>query len=629
MFVPPVAKPKSAEPRQSTVAAQLPSRSAIELSGQSTSTARNEPGPREDEDNAESMIGRSTVPSWDFAKVPVSFPGRAERLQMPPFFPTPGLAIQAKLKVGTINDPLEHEADSVADQVLRMPDPGVSVASAPPQISRKCDDCKDEETVQKKEAESQTAAGEAPGIVHQVLRSPGQPLDPASRAYFEPRFRHDFSRVRVHTDQRAADAARGLAARAFTVGEHIVFGGNQYTPNGANGARLLAHELTHVVQQSGGGAEVLHPSDTSVSRQSISPSGIALRRDDKMDQRVRELALDRPGAAWPYGPITKHKSATHDLYDYVLMVKHVEHTTGLDKQSVLQQLRRLYYSSYSGKPQYDEVIAEQGAGGNSQTPLDTRRIGLTAIDGLYETNVLRLPDGELIDVSHVLAALDVKTSGLTHKAAMAEGPIGIKWLGVLTWAGDLASWMANYIKDDRKSPEGPPPPADPAPQKVDLISDMDAQILAEENVRPSTPESRKAERRVYRGQNIDTELSKPVSEILEDYYGIGKGTAQPPNLRNRFTAFVRIAAPPIPHKSAKPDGSGPITLTADAPDAIYDAIYNTARLLVVYGTAYSYGEDVLKLYTGHFREVARRFAQFLTTGLEKGDATWPAISFNP
>jgi len=550
---------------------------------------------------------------------------------MPSFFPAPGPAIQAKLKIGASNDPLEHEADSIADRVLRMPDPGVSVASAPPRISRKCDDCKEEETVRRKAAGPQTAAGEAPGIVHQVLRSPGQPLDPASRAYFEPRFKHDFSRVRVHADQRAADAARGLAARAFTLGEHIVFGGNQYAPSGANGARLLAHELTHVVQQSGGGAEVLPSSNTSVARlPPISSSGVALRRDDKVDARVRELALDRPGAAWPFGPITKHKSVTHDLFDYILMVKHVERATGLDKQSVLQQLRRLYYSKYSGKGQYDRVISEQaGAGGNSQTPLDTRIIGATAIDGLYETNVLKLPDGELIDVSHVLAALDLKTSGMTFEAKGAEKAIGIKWLGVVTWAGDLASWMANYIEADRKSPEGPPAGADPAPQKVDLISDMDAQILAEANVRRSTPEHIKAERRVIRYSNIDTELSMPVSELLEQYYGIGKGTAQPENLRNRFSAFVRVATPPIPHKSAKSGGSGPITLTADAPDAIYDAIYNTAWLLVVHGTSYSYGTDVLAQYTGHFHEVARRFAQFLTTGLEKGDAPWPGIKFNP
>ena len=630
MFAPPVAKPKSAEPRPSTAGGKRPGRSAIELSGQRTRGAFNEPGPRELEDDDENMTGRGAASSWDFATIAVPFPGCAEQSKVPAFSWTPALAIQTKLEVGAINDPLEHEADRVADQVLGIPDPRVETPGvAPPQVNRNCVDCKDEETVQKKETRAQIAAGVAPGIVQEALHSPGRPLDPASRAYFEPRFKHDFSRVRIHTEPRAADVARNLAARAFTVGEHIVFGGNQYEPDGANGARLLAHELTHVVQQSGDGTEVSRSSDKSIAGQPpISRSGIALRRDDKVDARVLELALDRPGAAWPFGPITKKKSVTRDLFDYIIMVKHVERATGLDKQSVLQQLRRLYYSSYSGKSPYDRVISEQaGAGGNSETPLDTRIISPAALDGLYETNVVRLPDGELIDPSHLLAALDVKTSGITFKAAAAEPGIGVKWLGVVTWAGDLASWMANYIEADRKSEDGPPAGADPAPQKVNLISDMDAQILAEENVRPSTLEHVKAERRVIRDANIGTELSMPVSEILEKYYGIGQGTDQPENLQKRFSKFVRIATPPIPHRIA--DGSGAITLTADAPDAIYDAIYNTAWLLVVHGTTYSFGKDVLARYEPHFHTVARRFAQFLTTGLEKGDAPWPAIQFQP
>ena len=137
-------------------------------------------------------------------------------------------AIQPKLVVNEPGDAYEQEADRVAEQVMRMPAPELSIAAAPPQLSRKCAACEEEEAkpLQTKPAgTSEAAAGEAPSIVHQVLRSPGQPLDPASRSYFEPRFRHDFSRVRVHTDQRAADAARDLAARAFTMGEHIVFGG--------------------------------------------------------------------------------------------------------------------------------------------------------------------------------------------------------------------------------------------------------------------------------------------------------------------------------------------------------------------------------------------------------------------
>lgn len=92
---------------------------------------------------------------------------------------------------------------------------------------------------------------EAPPIVHDVLRSPGQPLDAATRSFMEPRFGHDFSGVRVHTDARAAESARAVNALAYTVGRDVVFGAGQHQPQSSAGQRLMAHELAHVVQQSG------------------------------------------------------------------------------------------------------------------------------------------------------------------------------------------------------------------------------------------------------------------------------------------------------------------------------------------------------------------------------------------
>ncbi|HEU4391863.1 MAG TPA: DUF4157 domain-containing protein [Blastocatellia bacterium] len=89
----------------------------------------------------------------------------------------------------------------------------------------------------------------APAIVGQGLSSPGQPLDPAIRAYFEPRFGRDFSQVRVHDDAQAAASAGAVRANAFTLGSDIVFGSGAYRPQSSEGRRLLAHELTHVVQQ--------------------------------------------------------------------------------------------------------------------------------------------------------------------------------------------------------------------------------------------------------------------------------------------------------------------------------------------------------------------------------------------
>ena len=88
-----------------------------------------------------------------------------------------------------------------------------------------------------------------PPIVDEVLRSPGQPLDPDIRAFFEPRFGYDFSHVRVHTDRKAAESARAVNAAAYTVGREMVFGEGQYSPGITEGQRLIAHELTHAAQQ--------------------------------------------------------------------------------------------------------------------------------------------------------------------------------------------------------------------------------------------------------------------------------------------------------------------------------------------------------------------------------------------
>ena len=112
-----------------------------------------------------------------------------------------------------------------------------------------CDECKKKQTTLQRSSRGQAAPGTLPPIVHDVLRSPGHPLDPATRAFLEPRFGHDFSRVRIHADGRAAESARAVNAQAFTVGQEIVFGAGYYAPTTTDGRHLIAHELAHVVQQ--------------------------------------------------------------------------------------------------------------------------------------------------------------------------------------------------------------------------------------------------------------------------------------------------------------------------------------------------------------------------------------------
>jgi hypothetical protein len=109
----------------------------------------------------------------------------------------------------------------------------------------------EEEPVQAKQTSNQTPHI-APGLQNQIqsIQGGGQPLSKAVRNYFEPRFGHDFSQVRVHTDSKAADAAKSVNAKAFTKDRDVVFGTGQYAAETMEGKRLLAHELTHVVQQS-------------------------------------------------------------------------------------------------------------------------------------------------------------------------------------------------------------------------------------------------------------------------------------------------------------------------------------------------------------------------------------------
>ena len=145
--------------------------------------------------------------------------------------------LQAKLAIGASDDPLEQEADRVADQVLAAPRRGAA-DGAPPHIQRYAG-----------HATAETAV--APASVDHVLGSSGRPLEPALRQDMEQRFAQDFSAVRVHTDATAERSAHEVNAHAYTVGRNVVFGAGQFAPTTPAGRRLLAHELAHVVQQSG------------------------------------------------------------------------------------------------------------------------------------------------------------------------------------------------------------------------------------------------------------------------------------------------------------------------------------------------------------------------------------------
>jgi hypothetical protein len=146
-----------------------------------------------------------------------------------PIHPPEARGIQTKLSVNKPGDEYEHEADRVADQVVRNPGEKIQPVQS-----------------------GHVKTDASPGIQNQ-LGSTSYSLDPAVRVFMEPRFGHDFSHVRVHIDSRAAQSTQALQARAFTLGRDIFFDTGQYQPADPGGRRLIAHELTHTLQQGWGG----------------------------------------------------------------------------------------------------------------------------------------------------------------------------------------------------------------------------------------------------------------------------------------------------------------------------------------------------------------------------------------
>lgn len=161
-----------------------------------------------------------------------------------------GLPVQRKLIIGSVDDPLEEEADAMADKVMRMPEDHF--------IQRKCENCEEEQQVHRKRLTSfiQRKANPAGSAVSDVVtsqiqatRGGGSPLSATTKSFMESRFGTDFSAVRIHSGNEAKALSDELNAQAFTVGSDIYFNSRKYAPQSFEGKYLLAHELTHTLQQ--------------------------------------------------------------------------------------------------------------------------------------------------------------------------------------------------------------------------------------------------------------------------------------------------------------------------------------------------------------------------------------------
>jgi hypothetical protein len=220
----------------------------------------------------------------------------------------PSPAAPTSLGIGKPHDAFEQEADRVASGIMNdgrgsaswsLSQVGIGAAVQP-----KCacggagehEERKEEQTVRRKAAGAAPRAS-VPPTVHEVLRSPGRPLDQATRGFMEPRFGHDFSRVRIHADAEAAQSAAQIHAKAYTVGNHVAFAGGRFAPSTPEGGKLLAHELAHVVQQDGAAVAVQRSPDEDDESDSGSkshvPPDVAVTDQVQGDKLIHRERLDR------------------------------------------------------------------------------------------------------------------------------------------------------------------------------------------------------------------------------------------------------------------------------------------------------------------------------------------------
>ncbi|MEG9436338.1 DUF4157 domain-containing protein [Edaphobacter sp. HDX4] len=293
------------------------------------------------------------------------------------------MVLQRKLVIGASKDPLELEADWVADHVMATP--AHPVSGALPRIQRFS-------------GQSNEQMDAAPASVERVLASSGRPLEPALQQNMGKRFGHDFSLVRVHSDTAAKQSALDVQAHAYTVGNNIVFGEGRFAPETHEGQRLLAHELTHVVQQSGqkpkdthqnvcygpfeAGSSTLSPfrvegrTSRQVARAPFSEADIAdLRRWGVVPPAKTPDHGDSPAVAKgqpsnshspaPPGLGPKPRQTEKELYDAFNADPHrkkpTQETEAPGDEAVIKMtpLERLWYAVQKAKePYHDDVKAE-------------------------------------------------------------------------------------------------------------------------------------------------------------------------------------------------------------------------------------------------------------------------------
>ena len=405
--------------------------------------------------------------------------------------------IQAKLVVGQPGDKYEQEADRVADAVMRMPEPRVqrqvepeeeeeTLQSKPlaegitPRVQRQVEPEEEEEEliqtkalseqitplVQRQEGEEEEEEIQTKPLPSQTsevvsdvetsinsIRGGGQPLPGSTRAFFEPRFGQDFSQVRLHTDVQAADAARAVNARAFTVGHDVVFGAGRYAPGTSEGGRLMAHELTHVVQQHG--SVRLQRAATPTSHEEMLDAAINIVQR-ALDSLIAQ-ASENDGQPVAAGNVERDQNLRKAL-DNLLALK------GSGKEDeILRAVQPILFTAKSNTSvanpnaavQRKAIVGQEGDALEHVSEVVVRRVshGCTADDLIQEVSQ---------HSTEIIQRQGGPGEAVLVGGAVVAGPPGWAILAGIAIVGLIAGGI--YLATRPRSRPCPPCPANPPPE---------------------------------------------------------------------------------------------------------------------------------------------------------------------
>lgn len=323
-----------------------------------------------------------------------------------------------------------------------------------------CEECKKKEMSMQRQSSGGPAVEVIPPLVQEVLNTPGRPLDPEARAFMEPRFGQDFSHVRVHTDAQAAESANAVNAHAYTVGRDIVFGPGQYS---ATSRGLLAHELTHVMQQetNGVGADSEASANANAERvvrgkaadrAAIAGAPVSLQRQRKEDNpKGSAVAGGAGGSAEP----------AVDEFDFDksdIPPQHVQHLTELRTRLLAAPQASVTLTGHTdtvGTEKYNEALGRRRA----QAVKDF----LTKNKGVDPSRVLIKSQGELVPAAgQPPAKLDPQAGEKNPKNRRVE----IEVSGLPPTAASDKPWTFDITGGKSK------PPLDMTPHLCDVNPDF-------------------------------------------------------------------------------------------------------------------------------------------------------------